>query len=59
MSRSIGPAGPSHLLGASLAILSLLPKDAARDWSFLTEHDRDHPALCSRVLGDERTLGAS
>lgn len=54
VSRSIGPAGPSHLLGASLAILSLLPKDPARDWSFLTEHDRDHPALCSRVLGDEQ-----
>lgn len=52
VSRSISPAGPSHLLGASLAILSLLPRDTERDWSFLTEHNRDHPTLCSRVLVD-------
>ncbi len=54
VSRTISPAGPSHLLGGGLAILSLLPRDTHRDWSFLTEHGRDHPDLCSHVLGDPR-----
>ncbi len=51
VSRSISPAGPSHLLGAGMAILSLLPKDTTRDWSFLTAHDRDDPVLCTHALG--------
>ncbi len=52
VSRSISPAGPSHLLGGGLAIFSLLPRNTRRDWSFLADHDRDHPDLCSHVLGD-------
>ena len=51
VSRSISPAGPSsYMTGAGLAILSLLPDDFGRDWSFLAERAGDHPALASHEL---------
>ena len=45
---SISPTGPPQLLGAGLGILSLLPRNTARAWSFLTEHDLLTTPLCAR-----------